>query len=138
MDIDVFPNSLEYWGPNGMVFYRNVQVRWMPIEGETRLTFALERPGATADGGEYQERLELEDIKARFPVPDISGEYRLAGKPNYEQVSQKDGKPVLRAATPIPVVMEKCVMCHENYRGKKVIGALGYTLPLDGAKAGSP
>ena len=62
----------------------------------------------------------------------------LAGKPNYEQVSQKDGKPVLRAATPIPVVMEKCVMCHENYRGKKVIGALGYTLPLDGAKAGSP
>ena len=62
----------------------------------------------------------------------------MAGKPNYEQVSQKDGKPVLRAATPIPVVMEKCVMCHENYRGKKVIGALGYTLPLDGAKAGSP
>ena len=32
----------------------------------------------------------------------------------------------LRAATPIPVVMEKCTMCHENYRGKNVIGALGY------------
>jgi len=26
MDIDVFPNSLEYWGPNGMIFFRNVQV----------------------------------------------------------------------------------------------------------------
>ena len=25
MDIDVFPNSVEYWGPNGMVFFRNVQ-----------------------------------------------------------------------------------------------------------------
>ena len=25
MDIDVFPNSFEYWGPNGMVFFRNIQ-----------------------------------------------------------------------------------------------------------------
>lgn len=25
MDIDIFPNILEYWGPNGMVFFRNVQ-----------------------------------------------------------------------------------------------------------------
>src|SRR5262245_59032593 len=24
MDPDVFPNSIEYWGPNGMVFFRNV------------------------------------------------------------------------------------------------------------------
>ena len=30
-----------------LVFFRNVQVRWMPIQGDTRLTFALERPGAT-------------------------------------------------------------------------------------------
>ena len=34
MDIDVFPNSLEYWGPNGMVFFRNVQVRFMPIRAK--------------------------------------------------------------------------------------------------------
>ena len=33
MDPDVFPNSLEYWGPTGMVFFRNVQVRWMPTQG---------------------------------------------------------------------------------------------------------
>lgn len=62
----------------------------------------------------------------------------LEGKPYYEQVSHKDGKLVLMAATPIPVVMEKCTMCHDNYRGKKVIGALGYTLPLETAKAASP
>ena len=49
MDVDVFPNSLEYWGPNGMVFFRNVQLRWMPIQGDTRMTIALERPGASAD-----------------------------------------------------------------------------------------
>jgi len=31
MDIDVFPNSIEYWGPNGMAFFRNVQVRGCPF-----------------------------------------------------------------------------------------------------------
>ena len=36
MDPDVFPNSIEYWGPTGMVFFRNVQVRWMPIQRRTR------------------------------------------------------------------------------------------------------
>ena len=35
MDPDVFPNSLEYWGPTGMVFFRNVQLRWMPVTGDT-------------------------------------------------------------------------------------------------------
>jgi hypothetical protein len=87
MDPDVFPNSIEYWGPNGMVFYRNVGVRYMPVQGETRVTIALERPGATADGGPYQDRLELMDIKAQFPMPDISAEARLAGKLGYVRLS---------------------------------------------------
>ena len=52
MDIDVFPNSVEYWGPTGMVFFRNIQVRYMPIQGDTRMTIALERPGASADQGD--------------------------------------------------------------------------------------
>jgi hypothetical protein len=79
MDIDVFPNSIEYWGPSGMAFFRNVQVRWMPIQGDTRLTFALERPGASADQGDYAERIELQNIDAHFPYPDVSGEFRLGG-----------------------------------------------------------
>ena len=37
MDIDVFPNSVEYWGPNGMVFFRNVQLRWTPWSNGQRL-----------------------------------------------------------------------------------------------------
>ena len=52
MDADVFPNTVEYWGPAGMVFFRNIQIRYMPIQGDTRLTFALERPGASADQGD--------------------------------------------------------------------------------------
>jgi hypothetical protein len=76
MDPDVFPNSVEYWGPTGMVFFRNVQVRWMPVQGEHSLTLALERPGASGDAGIYADRVELENIRARFPVPDFSGAYK--------------------------------------------------------------
>ena len=87
MDIDVFPNTVEYWGPNGMAFFRNVQVRWMPIKGDTRLTFALERPGASADAGEYSDRVELTGVKARFPVPDLSAEYRSAHDWGYVELA---------------------------------------------------
>ncbi len=76
MDIDIFPNSIEYWGPNGMVLFRNVQFRYMPIQGDTRLTIALERPGRSSDQGIYRGRLELEGVEGRFPLPDLSAEYR--------------------------------------------------------------
>ena len=87
MDADVFPNTLEYWGPTGMVFFRNIQVRYMPIMGDTRLTFALERPGASADQGVYSDRIELQDIKGRFPLPDLSAEYRRAVKFGYVELA---------------------------------------------------
>jgi hypothetical protein len=83
MDPDVFPNSLEYWGPTGMVFFRNVQVRWMPLRGDRSLTLALERPGASGDSGVYAGRIELQNINARFPVPDVSGAYKLTQKWGY-------------------------------------------------------
>jgi hypothetical protein len=87
MDIDVFPNSLEYWGPTGMVFFRNLQVRYMPIQGDTRLTIALERPGASADQGVYAGRIELQDVKPKFPLPDLSAEYRLGRKWGYVEIA---------------------------------------------------
>lgn len=88
MDIDVFPNSLEYWGPNGMVFFRNIQIRWMPIRSDsTRLTFALERPGASADQGVYSDRIELQNIKPRFNLPDFSWSARLLRKWGYVQAA---------------------------------------------------
>jgi hypothetical protein len=87
MDIDVFPNSLEYWGPTGMPLFRNVQVRWMPIKGDTRMTIALERPGASGDTGVLADRIELQNVKGRFPAPDLSGEYRMGGKKGYFEVA---------------------------------------------------
>ena len=78
MDPDVFPNSLEYWGPTGMVFFRNVQLRWMPVQGEHSVTVALERPGASGDQGVYADRVELDGITPRFPLPDFSGAYKYS------------------------------------------------------------
>ena len=83
MDPDVCPNSLEYWGPTGMVFFRNVQVRWMPIRGDRSLTLALERPGASGDQGIYANRVEVQNIKPRFPLPDFSAAYKLNQKWGY-------------------------------------------------------
>lgn len=87
MDPDVFPNSLEYWGPSGMPLFRNVQVRWMPMRGEDELFVALERPGASADGGVYADRVELEDVRIRTPLPDLSAHYRKTGKWGHFQVA---------------------------------------------------
>ena len=63
-----------------MVFFRNVQMRCMPIQGDTRMTIALERPGASADQGDFAGRIELADVRPRFPLPDLSAEYRTAAK----------------------------------------------------------
>ena len=87
MDIDVFPNSIEYWGPNGMVFFRNVQLAWMPIQGDSRVTVAIERPGATADRGTLADRIELDNIVGRYPAPDVSAEGRLGGAWGYVELA---------------------------------------------------
>jgi len=87
MDIDVFPNSIEYWGPNGMPFFRNVQLAWMPIRGASRVTVALERPGASADTANFSDRVELTNVVPRFPAPDVSAEGRYGGKWGYVEVA---------------------------------------------------
>ena len=87
MDIDVFPNSLEYWGPNGMVFFRNVQFRWMPLKGRNSVTIGVERPGASADQGRFQDRIELQGVRPHFTVPDLSGNVRFTRNWGYFQAA---------------------------------------------------
>ena len=77
MDPDAFPNSLEYWGPNGLVWFRNIQVRWMPLKGNNAVTLALERPGASGDQGVLADRIELQGIRPKFDLPDLIGNVRF-------------------------------------------------------------
>jgi hypothetical protein len=53
-----------------------------------------------------------------------------SGKPYYDEVGEKNGKPVLRAATVVPAVMPQCVKCHEGAKEGDVLGILSYELPI--------
>ena len=56
------------------------------------------------------------------------------GAGTHKQVIEKDGKRYLQIATPVPVVLEKCTMCHAHYAKVKkgeIIGALSYTIPVE-------
>lgn len=79
MDPDVFPDSIEYWGPPGMAFFRNVQLAysfWQ--DGDSDFTFALERPGASADTAGIGDRVDLTGVVPRFPAPDLSADLKVA------------------------------------------------------------
>lgn len=56
----------------------------------------------------------------------------LDGKIIYEEIVTEKDKRFLLSATPIPVVMQKCTLCHSHYEGVKgPIGALGLKIPLE-------
>jgi hypothetical protein len=52
------------------------------------------------------------------------------GQTYYDEVGIKDGKPVLRAATVVPVVMKQCSGCHLGKKEGDLLGALVYELPI--------
>ncbi len=87
MDRDLWPNTIEYWGPTGMVFFRNVQIRYAPLKGENEVYIALERPGASADQGTFADRIELDSVKGKNPLPDISAHYRRSGNWGHVQIA---------------------------------------------------
>jgi hypothetical protein len=53
----------------------------------------------------------------------------LDGKAYYEEVAEKDGKPVLRVATAVPAVNKMCAGCHGVKVGDK-LGAIVYEVPI--------
>jgi hypothetical protein len=63
------------------------------------------------------------------------GVKRLKSGENYfDQVVTDNRGPRLRAITPVPVVLQKCVMCHEHYRDARSgepIGAISYSVAIE-------
>jgi hypothetical protein len=53
-----------------------------------------------------------------------------AGTPYVEEVGTDQGKPVLRVATVVPVVMKQCIACHPGTKEGDVLGALVYEIPI--------
>lgn len=77
----------------------------------------------------------LEDVNSPKDEFEKTAVAKLKGGADwYEQVVTKKNKQYLRAATPIPVVLKKCTLCHDNYKDVKEgapIGALSYTIPIE-------
>ncbi|HET8698908.1 MAG TPA: DcaP family trimeric outer membrane transporter [Gammaproteobacteria bacterium] len=85
MDIDVFPNVVDYWGPPGMVFLRNPQVRWTPSE---RLAVAIEKPSNDIDVGQFSKvDPALASFQADEEIPDLTAHYRVTGDWGHLQVA---------------------------------------------------
>ncbi len=88
MDIDVFPNVIDYWGPCGMVFLRNPQIRWTPLCGDHNLAFALEYATNDIDVGTFGREIEGLgiDVRGVQRMPDFTTQYRLNGDWGHFQV----------------------------------------------------
>lgn len=81
MDGDIFPNTIDYWGPAGMVFLRNPQVRYTFKSGPHEFALAAEKPGNDIDPGNIREfDPDLgSSIKNDEKMPDFTAHYRYDG-----------------------------------------------------------
>jgi hypothetical protein len=79
MDIDVFPNTIDYWGPAGMVFLRDPQLRWTAYRtANDVLAVALEKPSNDIDAGNTRlvQGWENAEIRGDQTIPDFTAQYR--------------------------------------------------------------
>ncbi len=51
------------------------------------------------------------------------------GKTYYEEIGERDGKPVFRAGTIVPAVLKQCAVCHGGKEGR-LLGAIVYEMPI--------
>ena len=87
MDTEVFPVTLDYWGPSSRIFFLNIQLRYTPVFTEKeRFAIAIERPGATADGSDYSNSVDIQNVKPRLPLPNLVTHYRHNWKWGYTQI----------------------------------------------------
>ena len=108
MDIDVFPNTIDYWGPAGMVFVRNPQVRYTAwAQDGMGLTVALEAPNSALDTGKLSAISPdfAAGIAAWNRLPDLTGAFRydadwghvkaagILRQVGYQQTLTADGNP---------------------------------------------
>jgi len=87
MDDDWWPTIIDYWGPAGMVFYRNVQIRYTPFTGEHSFAVAIERPATDLDSTGAPAAPAGGRISPRSLLPDLTAQYRLSQGWGYLQLS---------------------------------------------------
>jgi len=82
MDGDIFPNVVDYWGPPGMAFVRNPQVRWTFVnDGHWNAAIALEHPSNDIDTGNLRliDESIASNIQPNEELPDLTAAVRYSG-----------------------------------------------------------
>ena len=84
MDGDVYPNTIDYWGPSGMIFFRNVQARWTPYRQDgMKFAVALEGPGNGVDNSSAG----FGNVTAHNSLPDLTAQLRMDRDWRHAQVA---------------------------------------------------
>jgi len=104
MDIDIFPNTISYWGPTGMVFYRNQQARYTFPMGDDEFSVTLEDPSTALTVGKFAstpncdlpnpppdcestESNAADVFQSYNDIPDLAARYRNNGDFGHYQVA---------------------------------------------------
>lgn len=104
MDIDIFPNTVDYWGPTGMVFYRNKQARYTFPLSDGEISVGLENPDTALTVGQFRDVQDCgipnappdcasvdstaeQVFQSYSDVPDLAGRYRQNGDFGHYQVA---------------------------------------------------
>ena len=88
MDADIFPNVIDYWGPTGMVFLRNPQIRYTYKQGPNEVAVAIEHPSNDVDPGTLREiDPTLGAVQGDEKMPDFTAHYRYDGGWGHIQVA---------------------------------------------------
>jgi hypothetical protein len=90
MDLDVFPNVIDYWGPNGIIFLRHPQIRWTPYRTDSSwFAVALEQPSNDVDAGNIRlvEEFQNATVSPKQVVPDLTAQYRYGADWGHLQLS---------------------------------------------------
>jgi hypothetical protein len=108
MDMSVFPNTIDYWGPPGMVFVRNPQFRYTPLDRDgMKVALTLEAPNSIIDTGKLTDidpslgsgitsRNRLPDAVASFRYERDWGHVKAAGllrQVGFQNANNIDGEP---------------------------------------------
>jgi hypothetical protein len=88
MDGDVFPDTIDYWGPAGMVFFRNPQLRYTPVKNDgLEFAVALESPSSAIDEGKIDEIAPELNVQAWNPYPDFTTHLRFSANWGHVQAA---------------------------------------------------
>lgn len=90
MDGDVFPNTIDGWGPDGMVFWRNAQLRWTPWRTQhSSVAVGIEEPTNDIDTGQIREFDPTlgENIQKHTTVPNLAAHWKTTGDWGHVQVA---------------------------------------------------